>query len=351
MLMILENMEKDIIFIDTNVFVSEHYFLEGNRINKLLELAEEGYINILWPEIAYNEVKSHIVRDMSLAFKYVCCKDNRVLRNHPAFVEYCKNGKDSVCKIALQLLESFKVKSHAFIIPTTYCDNVGEVFDKYFSKKKPFGIEKKKDEFPDAFIIQSLEKYCKKNSLNQKIKVLTTDRDYVDSSSYLTIVRDYGKYISEKLATKEEFDQLYEEMNIEASFFKNHWQEEIEKILNIEDTYSEYCNYGEVSFIEVECCDIDLDCRDLYILNNEENAIIFDVYPTVNFSVKIIYHDTSEAWYDKEYDEWYGDEWKEDTLNLSVPFESTIRFDKTNTFLSISNSDYSAIIDDISQYR
>lgn len=344
-------MEKDIVFIDTNVFVSEHYFLEGNRINKLLELAEEGYINILWPEIAYNEVKSHIVRDMSLAFKYVCGKEFRVLRNHPAFVEYCKNGTDSVCKIALQLLESFKVKSHAFIILTSYCDNVGEVFDKYFSKKKPFGVEKKKDEFPDAFIIQSLENYCKKNSLKQKIMVLTTDRDYIDSSPYLTIVRDYEKYISDKLATKEEFDQLYVEMNIEESLFKDLWLDEIDQILNDEKTYFEYCNYDEISEVEVVYCNIDVDCRNLYVLNNDENAIIFDVYPITNFSVRIVFHDTSEAWYDKEYDEWYGDEWKVDTLNLSVQFKSTICFDKTNNFLSISNSDYSAIIDDISQYR
>lgn len=344
-------MEKDIIFIDTNVFVSEHYFLEGNRINNLLELAKEGYINILWPEIAYNEVKSHIVRDMALAFKYVCSKDYRVLRNDPAFVEYCKNGKDSVCKIALQLLESFKEKSHAFIIPTSYCDNVGEVFDKYFSKKKPFGIEKKKNEFSDAFIIQSLEKYCKKNSLNQKIMVLTTDRDYVDSSLYLTIVRDYEKYISEKLATKEEFDQLYEKMIIEESLFKDRWQEDIEQILNDEKTYFEYCNYDEISDVEVVYSNIDVNSRDLYVLNNDGNAIIFDVYPTANFSVRIVYHDTSEAWYDKEYDEWYGDEWKKDTFSLSVMFKSTIRFDKTNNFLSILNSDYSAILDDISQYR
>lgn len=55
-----------------------------------------------------------------------------------------------------------KIKSNAYIIPFSYCDNVKDVFEKYFDKKKPFGIEKKKEEFPDAFIIQSLRSILRK---------------------------------------------------------------------------------------------------------------------------------------------------------------------------------------------
>lgn len=171
-----------------------------------MNLAQDGYLSILWPEIAYNEVKAHIVRDMEHSFKQVCGKEYKVLRNHPAFLKYCQNGSKEVKKKALELLE--KIKSNAYIIPFSYCDNVKDVFEKYFDKKKPFGLEKKKEEFPDAFIIQSLEKYIKKNSLDKEIIVLTNDKDYVEASSCLTIIDDYKKYISEKLATKEEFDVL-----------------------------------------------------------------------------------------------------------------------------------------------
>ena len=78
-------MEKDIIFIDTNIFVSENYFLEGNSINQLMILAEDGFINILWPEIAYEEVKSHLLRDVLGNFREVCGKDNKALKNNDVF--------------------------------------------------------------------------------------------------------------------------------------------------------------------------------------------------------------------------------------------------------------------------
>ena len=98
-------MDRDIVFIDTNVFVSENYFLEDNSINRLLNLAQDGYLSILWPKIAYNEVKAHIVRDMEHSFKQVCGKEYKVLRNHPAFFKYCQNGSKEVKKKALELLE------------------------------------------------------------------------------------------------------------------------------------------------------------------------------------------------------------------------------------------------------
>lgn len=341
-------MDKDIVFIDTNVFVSENYFLEDNSINRLLDLAQDGYISILWPEIAYNEVKAHFVRDMEHSFKQVCGKEYKVLRNHPAFLKYCQKGSKEVKKKALELLENFKNKSNAYIIPFSYCDNVKDVFEKYFDKKKPFGIEKKKDEFPDAFIIQSLEKYIKKSSLDKEIIVLTNDKDYVEASSYLTIINDYKKYISEKLATKEEFDVLYDDLESEQKYLVESWKEEIENILYDDRTYFEFCNYDEISQINIESCDIEFDYRDLYILNNDETHIEFEVNPLVSFSVDVTFHDTSEASYDKEFDEWYGDEWRTKNISLSVTFKSTVKYNKQNSCLEILNSDYSDIENEIS---
>ena len=37
-------MDRDIVFIDTNVFVSENYFLEDNSINRLLNLVRKHSI-------------------------------------------------------------------------------------------------------------------------------------------------------------------------------------------------------------------------------------------------------------------------------------------------------------------
>lgn len=102
----------------------------------------------------------------------------------------------------------------------------------------------------------------------------------------------------------------YDDLESEQKYIVESWKEEINYILYDDRTYFEFCNYDEISEINIVGCDIEFDTRDLYILNNEETYIEFEVNPFVSFSVDVTFHDTSEASYDKEFDEWYGDEWR-----------------------------------------
>ena len=341
---------RDVIFIDTNVFVKESYFLENNSINKIKELAEDGYVSLLWPEIAFNEVKSHVVRDMLEAFEQVCCKNTRVLRNDEDFQDYCQKGKDVVEGKALKLLENFKSKTNAYIIPNSYCTDVDDVFRKYFDKKKPFGSGKKKDEFPDAFIIQALETYCKKMAL-KKVLVLTNDKDYVGVSSCLEVVSDYKQYVSSKIATKLEFGKVSDLLFKNIGCLQTQWQKEILDMLYDDCTYAEYCNYDEVSDVSVVSSEVELDKNEVYIINNDKECYELEVTPYVSFNVELVYYDTSEASYDKEFYEWYGAEWKKSPIELSVSFTSRVRYDKESKVFSIIESDYDDIEYEISHYQ
>lgn len=342
---------RDVIFIDTNVFVKESYFLENNSINKIKELAEDGYVSLLWPEIAFNEVKSHVVRDMLEAFEQVCCKNTRVLRNDEDFQDYCQKGKDVVEGKALKLLENFKLKMNAYIIPNSYCTDVDDVFRKYFDKKKPFGSGKKKDEFPDAFIIQTLETYCKKNAL-KKVLVLTDDKDYVGVSSCFEIISDYKQYVSGKIATKKEFEEVTSLLfKKDVEYLQTQWQNEIKEMLYDDCTYAEYCNYDEISDVTIASCEVELEKNELYVINNNEEYIELEVLPCVSFKVELVYYDTSEASYDKEFDEWYGAEWRKTPIELSVSFTSRVRYDKESQVFMIIESDYDDIEYEISHHQ
>lgn len=305
---------------------------------------------MLWPEIAYNEVRQHIIRDMLCAFEDVSGKNTRVLRNDREFLSYCQKGKANVEKIAQNLIDDFKNRSSAYIIPYSICTDVEDVFKKYFDRKKPFGYGQKKEEFPDAFIIQSIEEYCKKYSLD-KVIVLTCDKDYVNSSPYLEIVNDYKRYISGKMATKSEMDKLYSTLTSDADILKYQWEKDIEQLLNDDTTYHGYCNYDEISDISVRHCEIDFDDKDFYIIDNNDNSIELEVNPSATFSVQLTYHDTSGAFYDKEFDEWIGDEWKTVTIDLSVVFNSKVIFNKEQGYITICNSDYDDVINEITDYH
>ena len=137
----------------------------------------------------------------------------------------------------------------------------------------------------------------------------------------------------------------YDDLESEQKYLVESWKEEIKYILYDDRTYFEFCNYDEISEINIVSCDIEFDTRDLYILNNEETYIEFEVNPFVSFSVDVTFHDTSEASYDKEFD---GDEWRTKNISLSVTFKSTIKYKKQNSSLEILNSDYSDIENEIS---
>ncbi len=140
----------------------------------------------------------------------------------------------------------------------------------------------------------------------------------------------------------------YDDLESEQKYLVESWKEEIKYILYDDRTYFEFCNYDEISEINIVSCDIEFDTRDLYILNNEETYIEFEVNPFVSFSVDVTFHDTSEDSYDKEFDEWYGDEWRTKNISLSVTFKSTMKYKKQNSSLEILNSDYSDIENEIS---
>ena len=83
----------DIVFIDTSVFIAENYFASGNRIHTLMQLAEEGKINLVLSEITVQEVRKHIIpstRDAWKQFDKVC----KVFRNREEIDKWRKSTND-----------------------------------------------------------------------------------------------------------------------------------------------------------------------------------------------------------------------------------------------------------------
>lgn len=64
------------IFIDTSIFVQEN-FLEGNRINELLRLFEEGHFRHITSLITVNEIKNQFSKKVSIAIE----EHNKAMNN------------------------------------------------------------------------------------------------------------------------------------------------------------------------------------------------------------------------------------------------------------------------------
>lgn len=337
-------MGKDIIFIDTNVFISEHYFLKKNRITTLCNLAAKSRINILMPEIIKEEIAHHIQTDMRHAFNAVTDKENCVLKHDKKYDQYCyTSSKKEMDKIASTSLETFLTHSNTYILGYDYCTDVNIIFAKYFGKEKPFGEGKKKDEFPDAFALLALETYCKKNKLPQII-VLSQDSDMKKyNSPYLKVI-EYKAYVSQKLAEDTELTSLESQLESMIPLWTKDWEDDIIKTLDDESLYTPICGFSDISDIDITACEVSANPSQYYIIENTEEFLSVEIYPTVEFQVKVRHQDLDYGYYDSEDHCWYGDVWSTKDIKSSANIKVTLNFQKESSYLDIEDVDLEEVL-------
>lgn len=135
------------VFIDTSVFQEEGFFKPSGKVSKLFNLAENGKLNILMPEITRQEWLKHYKQNAKLPCKEF--KRKAELLGDTSKIRDAINIIDSIDSEALieeSLSEHIK-KSRVNVIGYDYCRDVESVFEKYFKQEKPFGAKGKDKEF------------------------------------------------------------------------------------------------------------------------------------------------------------------------------------------------------------
>lgn len=199
-------MQKDIVFIDTSIYVKEKYFSEGNAICALYKLAKEGIIDLVSTDITNQEILRHIQKDCLEAFSTMK-KECNVLRNISLYKDsFNRINKAVIEKEAKELLEK-NMKAASVFTMGYNCNeqDVRDIFNSFFREKAPFSNHKK-SEFPDAFVLKMLENYADKNRLT--ITILSTDDDMQKYDAYRLYKVDYKEYLNDKLVVKEKLDDI-----------------------------------------------------------------------------------------------------------------------------------------------
>lgn len=200
-------------FIDTSVFESNN-FLHSTSIRALFNYSTRGIINLFITSITLQEIKDRIAERIKLSQdtqkKFINSFDNkelRILKNLKAYesINVTAFQKFSTDKAIDEIISKFNLNIKTSRINIISVDNVNpeEVFKLYFSNKPPFSPGKKKFEFPDAFVIKSLEGYCSVNKI--KMYVLSHDKDFNGYKNNRLVIRNDIKEILEKIT--EYYDQ------------------------------------------------------------------------------------------------------------------------------------------------
>lgn len=344
----MDKLETENIFIDTSIFQQSN-FLAGRKIKRLIEYAEESEIKLYTSDIIIKEIKEQVRKNISKsksAIKQLAIKNDKeivIFRNTDTFeiIEQLRNI-DYEAEIVKICTEVDKVIEEYFtVIPYGKID-ISNVFNRYFENKPPFKEGLKKNEFPDAFVLEIIEKWCEKN--NEKIIAISSDKDWLnyksDNIEPIESMDDLLTLIDKNIVFKNA-----EISRKQYEFIKSKLEDSKEKLTELIISYiddSSYFDTGDTDMFKLEIPNIEF--IDFNIHNVDEESAYVNCETKIRFIAHVEFEDYENAFYDKEDDEWYLLEHKSTELkkeiNIPVNFEVSYNIEE-NEFdiyeLSVNN--------------
>jgi predicted nucleic acid-binding protein len=296
-------MYTKLVHIDTSIFFGKNFNFSGKEFKALKKLACEDKIEIILTSITVNEVKRHIENEIEKSINFIkkTRSNARILRNlpdMPASKIFEEINLETYRDSMLDSFEKFLKDCKVLVLDIQNVDPE-VIFWQFFNKKAPFGEGKKKNEFPDAFILAALDSFSRKN--DNGIYLVSSDEDYKKASDesyfHLKYIPTIEAYIN--IATFH-----YELLApLAISFVKNN----INSLKGIIREQFACFNFyivnkdGEVynvNVLEVKIINEYLIGVDEYKAN--ENRADFDITGNVKYSANVMYNNMEKAVYDIE---------------------------------------------------
>ena len=292
------------IFIDTSIFDNQCFDFDNRQFKGLEKLRRNGLINIFITDVikaeVENRIKYHVKNEAN-----IIRKDARILNTY-----FNPNSKEIIDKLTNEFHEFIAKNIMVIDVPES---RIGKkIISNYLNNMPPFDTakEKKKQEFPDAFIIETIADYLETNDLTGIF--LSGDNDcktYIDDNNRLSHVKDIKELLDKLNRENDECTNLIKQ-SLESA--KSNLDEVLTNFINSLDidNYSYETNeWSHFSFLDFDISSADYVENSLIINKNEYE--IYDINPETMYaqlSVPVSYQvdsvlyaeDFSCASYDKE---------------------------------------------------
>jgi hypothetical protein len=300
------------VFVDTSAFINENFAVKSTAFKSLLSLCRMGKAALKLTDVTVREIESNVQKCLKGANKALQEKtrDTRILKNfdHGNFsVLFGPLDEDHLCSSLMRSLKADFDGAKAEIISATTI-SPAIIFDKYFQKQPPFGPAKKKEEFPDAFVLTALEQWCA--AKKQRMYVVSSDGDLESGCGDrgpLIHLKSIAEFVDLVLRAEED------EADFLAQFFVDNPQPIIEAVTHgFEDRYLYL--HDEDGDGEASVSDVKLGSAAVVSLS--DNEVVLELDATVSFSAHVS----------------YGESWDHKSADLdrtaTVPVEVTIQFER-----------------------
>ena len=326
------------VFLDTSIFEAENFF-QGRNLIKLCEFTKNKIVELKITDIIYEELKQRIKSNILKA--QISTKktfqaingEGKILKNvEDLNVLYTLLNIDflEVERLLLLKLEEF-LKKYDFEIINSNISDINEVFIDYFNITPPFKEGSKKNEFPDAFSLNTIKQWAKKN--NEKIFFLTQDSDFlkvsnknIDITHTISTLLDYITRHTNEIHTTF-IENKIEEYDFDYNIEKVLEDENFEQLTQaVEDDIFIYGDYYDPEIGDIEKYYVTIDSKQINsIIQNK--SVTFEINASISLDIELSYYDISNAFYDKEDDEWYGKEPKTAIKNYIANIVCLVEFD------------------------
>ena len=306
-------MESEWVFVDTEVYRSAGFNLlkpELRRYNALCEARELQPLTTAITERelegAVHEVAAEIYRGVQRFRGRLHVFDHFQASIHGKALDEV-TVPDVEESLRVQLVES-RQRSHTVQIDE-HEGAVTRVFERYFEGRPPFSEGKKKNEFPDAFVLDSLEQWALGKT--QKINVVSGDPDLAQACAESEVLVHVGSMaglldiynahnrlardvLAGLLSRDEDLCRLIEEALMGSGYY-----------VDDED--------GDIEDIRVD----DVETQNYYIIDLKETEAVVSVEYDATVTAEVTYLDTARSAWDSEEGRWLGKAY----LTAEVPIE------------------------------
>lgn len=198
------------IFLDTNIY-EENNFFQSNNIQSLFYYSRIGVINLFMTTIS----KLELVERMKIRVSEAKEEHNRlvnfvnktrVLKNLSTY-ENLEKSQITVATSIKELSNKLNViiKSSNITLVSTNRVSVEKIFKLYYDKQPPFSQKGKNFEFPDAFILDSIDSWCVANK--KKMIFVTKDANFIGVKNTRLIFKNDLPDLLEKISAFYDFNQ------------------------------------------------------------------------------------------------------------------------------------------------
>ena len=174
--------------IDTNIFDAAKYnFSENSTLNLLSNHVKNGKIKVVLSDIVIREVRAHISKQVETVCATVKKLKKEVLKESTEYlvkhiglgnVLEIETDKEMMIRKAHKLFEKFLTDIQVEELKTELID-LNLIIDNYFDIKPPFEkSEKKRKEFPDAFVANQIRK---RFADGEPVAIISKDKGFIDA--------------------------------------------------------------------------------------------------------------------------------------------------------------------------